>query len=41
MPNIFAAPDSTFKAATQKIYRGAGKATFIEVPVVRTPAMVP
>jgi uncharacterized protein len=41
VPNIFAAPDSVFKAATQKIYRAAGKATFIDVPVVRTPGIVP
>lgn len=41
VPNIFAAPDSVFKPATQKVYRGAGKATFLEIPVVRTPAIVP
>ena len=41
VPNIFAAPDSAFKAATQRIYRSAGKATFIDVPVVRNPPLVP
>ncbi len=41
VPNIFAAPDSVFKPATQKIYRAAGKATFIEVPIVRSTPIVP
>ncbi|MEO5814335.1 MAG: CocE/NonD family hydrolase [Gemmatimonadaceae bacterium] len=41
VPNIFAAPDSVFKPATQKVYRAAGKATFIEVPVVRNSPLVP
>ena len=41
VPNIFAAPDSAFKPATQKIYRSAGRATFLEVPVVKNPAIVP
>ena len=41
VPNIFAAPDSAFKTATQKVYRGGGRATFIAIPVVRTPAIVP
>jgi hypothetical protein len=41
VPNIFAAPDSAFKAATQKIYRSPGKATFIDVPVVSKPPLVP
>ncbi|MEO8333441.1 MAG: CocE/NonD family hydrolase [bacterium] len=41
VPNIFAAPDSVFKPATQKIYRAAGKATFIEVPIVRSTPLVP
>jgi len=41
VPNIFAAPDSVFKPATQKIYRAAGKATFIEVPIVRNTPLVP
>ena len=41
VPNIFAAPDSAFKAATQKVYRAAGKATFIEVPVVSSPPLIP
>jgi putative CocE/NonD family hydrolase len=35
--NIFAAPDSVFKPATQKIYRSAGKATYIDLPVVNAP----
>ena len=41
VPNIFAAPDSAFKAATQKIYRSAGMATFIQIPVVKTTPLVP
>jgi putative CocE/NonD family hydrolase len=41
VPNIFAAPDSAFKAATQKVYRAVGKATFIEVPVVTRPPLIP
>ena len=41
VPNIFAAPDSVFKPATQKIYRAAGKATFIEVPVVKNAPAIP
>ena len=41
VPNIFAAPDSVFKTATQKVYRGGGRATFIAIPVVRTPGIVP
>ena len=41
VPNIFAAPDSAFKAATQKIYRSSGKATFIQIPVVKTTPLIP
>ncbi len=41
VPNIFAAPDSVFKPATQKIYRAAGKATFIDIPVVRSTPLLP
>ena len=41
VPNIFLAPDSLFKAATHRIYRGEGKATYIELPVIRSPAPVP
>lgn len=41
VPNIFAAPDSAFKPATQKIYRSVGRATFVEVPVVKNPSIVP
>ena len=41
VPNIFAAPDSAFRPATQKIYRSAGKATFIDVPVMKNPPLVP
>ncbi|MEP7000047.1 MAG: CocE/NonD family hydrolase, partial [bacterium] len=41
VPNIFAAPDSAFKTATQRIYRAAGKATFIALPVVSKPPLVP
>jgi putative CocE/NonD family hydrolase len=41
VPNIFAAPDSVFKPATQKIYRAAGKATFIEVPIVKGSPLIP
>ena len=41
VPNIFAAPDSVFKTATQKVYRGGARATFIAIPVVRTPGIVP
>jgi uncharacterized protein len=35
VPNIFAAKDSDFRAATQKIFRSAGAASFIQLPVVR------
>jgi putative CocE/NonD family hydrolase len=41
VPNIFAAPDSVFKPATQKVYRAAGKATFIEVPIVKSSPLIP
>ena len=41
VPNIFAAPDSAFRPATQKIYRAAGKATYIDIPVVRNPSPIP
>jgi putative CocE/NonD family hydrolase len=41
VPNIFAAPDSVFKPATQKIYRAAGKTTFIEVPIVKSSPIIP
>ncbi|MDB4914403.1 MAG: hydrolase CocE/NonD family protein, partial [Gemmatimonadetes bacterium] len=41
VPNIFAAPDSAFKPATQKVYRAAGRATFLEIPVVKNPRMIP
>ncbi len=41
VPNIFAAPDSVFKAATQKIYRASGKATYVEIPVVKSAAPIP
>jgi hypothetical protein len=40
VPNIFEAKDSDFKAATQRIYRSRGAATYVELPVV-TPALVP
>ena len=39
--NIFAAPDSAFVPATQKIYRGVGRATSIELPVVTSRPLVP
>jgi predicted acyl esterase len=41
VPNIFAAPDSAFKAATHRIYRGEGKATYIELPVMKSSPPVP
>ena len=41
VPNIFAAPDSAFRPATQKIYRAAGKATYIDISVVRNPSPIP
>ena len=41
VPNIFAAPDSVFKPATHKIYRAAGKATFLEIPIVRSATPIP
>jgi predicted acyl esterase len=41
VPNIFAAPDSAFKAATQKVYRSAGKATYLDVPVVKSSSTIP
>jgi putative CocE/NonD family hydrolase len=40
VPNIFEAPDSAFRPATQRVYRSRGAATFIELPVV-TPALTP
>jgi len=41
VPNIFSAPDSVFKPATQKVYRAAGKATFIDVPIVMSSPVIP
>ena len=41
VPNIFAAADSAFKPATQKIFRERGRATFIELPIVGPPAIIP
>jgi uncharacterized protein len=37
VPNIFDAKDSDFRAATQQIYRAPGAASYVEVPVLRTP----
>ena len=40
VPNIFAARDSDFTVATQRIYRSGRSATFIELPVLeRTPPL--
>jgi putative CocE/NonD family hydrolase len=41
VPNIFLAPDSSFKAATQRIYRSQGKATYVEIPVVNSSKPIP
>src|SRR4029079_9753593 len=41
VPHIFAAADSAFKAATHRIYRGEGKATYIELPVMKSSPPVP
>jgi putative CocE/NonD family hydrolase len=41
VPNIFMAPDSVFKAATQKVYRASGKATYVEIPVVKPTPPIP
>jgi putative CocE/NonD family hydrolase len=41
VPNIFLAPDSLFKPATHKVYRSAGKATFVEIPVVKPVPPIP
>lgn len=41
VPNIFLAPDSVFRPATQRIYRSAGKATYIELPVVKRAPPIP
>jgi putative CocE/NonD family hydrolase len=35
VPNIYAAKDSDFRAATQRVFRSPGSASFIELPVVR------
>jgi predicted acyl esterase len=34
VPNIFWAKPGDFKKATQRVYHGAGKASFVELPVV-------
>jgi len=41
VPNIFLAPDSVFRPATPRIYRSAGKATYIELPVVKRAPPIP
>ncbi len=41
VPNIFLAPDSAFKAATVKVYRGPGKATYVSIPVVTKQKLLP
>jgi len=35
VPNIFAAKDSDFRAATQRVFRSPGAASFIQLPVVQ------
>ena len=35
VPNIFAAKDSDFQSATQRIYRSSNAATYVELPVLR------
>ena len=34
VPNIFFAKPSDYKAATQRVYHAAGKASFVELPLV-------
>jgi putative CocE/NonD family hydrolase len=40
VPNIFAAKESDFKPATQRIYRSPAAATYIDLPILQ-PALVP
>jgi hypothetical protein len=35
VPNIFAAKDSDFRSATQRVFRSPGAASFIQLPVVQ------
>lgn len=37
VPNIFWAKPGDFKKATQRIYHGPGEASFVELPIVKTP----
>ncbi|HEY9225206.1 MAG TPA: CocE/NonD family hydrolase, partial [Gemmatimonadaceae bacterium] len=37
VPNIFKAKDSDFRAATQRVYRSKNQASYIQLPIVRTP----
>jgi putative CocE/NonD family hydrolase len=41
VPNIFAAKESDFRAATQRVYRSPGAASFVELPVVLSGAPIP
>lgn len=41
VPNIFTAPDSDFKAETERIYRSARAATYIDLPVAGSAAGIP
>ena len=37
VPNIFWAKSEDYRKATQRVYHAAGEASFIELPLVRTP----
>ncbi len=41
IPNIFAAKDSDFRAATQRIYRKAGAASYVQIPVLALGEQLP
>jgi len=41
VPNIFEAKDSDFTAATERIYRSAGAATYVDLPVLGSAAGIP
>jgi putative CocE/NonD family hydrolase len=39
VPNIFKAKESDFRTATQRVYRTKNAASFIELPIVRSPVV--
>jgi hypothetical protein len=39
VPNIFKAKDSDFRAATQRVYRTKDAASYISLPIVRSPVV--